>query len=279
MHAESLSASRRERLGGSSPFPALAAAALKLAETRGLAVFSCRARSKMPLVGPLRADGTAWVSGQHPIEACATRGGFHRATTNADQTRQWWDRWPDANVGVRLGTETRLCLIEADTDAADAHLARLAADWPPTWTYRASRGVNRLFRAPPDNLERPIRHLWPESLERGVEFKNGLGFFVAPPSIHPSGHHYAWVDGAGPDAVPLAPLPDTVADEVRRLDARRVRATRPIQSTPYDRDFHAWRTLDALRYLWSYQTFVEGAKVKRLNERGSVSDRVKFPTQ
>jgi hypothetical protein len=157
---------------------------------------------------------------------------------------------PDANIGVRLGTHLHLCCLEADSDDANRELLTLSASWPRTWTYRASRGGNWLFAAPADIPERPVRNLWPDAFGKGVECKTGLGFIVAPPSVHPSGHVYTWADGGAPWAVPLAPLPATIADEVRRLDAVRLSPARDHSPLPRAAAaFNALRTLDALQYL------------------------------
>jgi hypothetical protein len=54
--------------------------ALKCAE-RGWPVFPCRAGTKEP----------------------ATTHGFDDATTDPDQIRAWWDRWPGANLAIATG--------------------------------------------------------------------------------------------------------------------------------------------------------------------------------
>ena len=37
--------------------------------------------------------------GKHP----RTRNGLKDATTNKEQIRKWWERWPDANIGIACG--------------------------------------------------------------------------------------------------------------------------------------------------------------------------------
>jgi hypothetical protein len=238
----------------------LGLAALALAQEHGCAVFPCAPRSKTPLVGRVAADGTPWRDGDDP-HTLACLGGFHRATTHAEQIAEWWARWPGANIGVRLGAWLALGMAEGDSPEATAHLDAIAADGPPTWTYRAARGVNRLYRVPADIPERPVWTAWPDRFGATCEIKTGLGFFVAPPSVHPRGHRYAWVDGLAPDDVPLADLPQPIADEVRRLAppaaapppgpgadrprARGAHGAAPATAGPFD----AARVGDALRYL------------------------------
>ena len=50
--------------------------------SRGWPVFPCRPGSKEP----------------------ATAHGFRDATTDPDQIRSWWARWPDANLAIATGT-------------------------------------------------------------------------------------------------------------------------------------------------------------------------------
>lgn len=232
---------------------ALARAALQLSQEHGVAVFPCVMRTKTPRVGRLRVDGHPWEQGVDPDDTLAVLGGFHRATTAAEQVGAWWMADPDYNIGVRLGAWLSLTMLEADDATAGAFLELLAVDWPRTWTFRASRGVNRLFAGPRELPERPVRNLWAESYGKGVEFKNGAGFFLAPPSVHPSGHVYEWLPGCAPWECALAPLPAIVADEVRRVDALRAPAPRetPLSVVPPREaySFDPAETLSALQYV------------------------------
>ncbi|MDW8356158.1 MAG: bifunctional DNA primase/polymerase, partial [Bryobacterales bacterium] len=67
----------------------LAEAALWYA-SRGIPVFPCCPREKKPLV----------------------EGGFHTATTDEQRVRAWWDRWPDANIGIPTGAPSGWLVVD-----------------------------------------------------------------------------------------------------------------------------------------------------------------------
>src|SRR5262245_55696196 len=48
--------------------------------------------------------------GKHP----RVRDGVNEATTDAQQLRNWWTRWPQANVGIATGRESDLVVVDAD---------------------------------------------------------------------------------------------------------------------------------------------------------------------
>ena len=47
---------------------------------------------------------------KHPRVA----GGFKAATTDAEQIKAWWAKWPDANVGIATGRASRLVVFDVD---------------------------------------------------------------------------------------------------------------------------------------------------------------------
>jgi hypothetical protein len=58
---------------------------------RGLHVFPCR--GKLP----------------------RTEHGFQDASTDTDTVISWWQRWPDANIGIATGTASGLVVLDVDT--------------------------------------------------------------------------------------------------------------------------------------------------------------------
>lgn len=139
--------------------------------------------------------------GKHP----RTEHGLKNATDDEDEIRAWWEKWPDANIGIATGSGSRLWVL--DIDLRDDGLA----NWQ---TFRSDRafdaleqrtgsGGTQLFFAWDSDLE--VRNR--QDILPGIDVRGEGGYVVAPPSLHLSGNLYAWIDGAGPDAreCPLAP--------------------------------------------------------------------------
>jgi hypothetical protein len=134
--------------------------------------------------------------GKHPrIKAWQTA-----ATTNADEIRAWWKRWPDANIGIATGSG----IVVLDIDPRNGGLESLNAlesanaPLPPTLTARTGRGDGgkHLFFRSSEHV--PNRELAP-----GIDLQSDGKFVVAAGSDHLFGGKYAWEDST----VPLAPLP------------------------------------------------------------------------
>ena len=143
---------------------------------RGLAVFPLRPRDKRP----------------------ATENGCKAATTNEQQIADWWDRYPDCNIGIATGSLSGgLVVIDLDIDEEkgingyDSLKAwqRENGELPETWQSITGRGGYHLFyRDGAANKNRV-------GLYEGVDIRGEGGYIVAPPSIHPNGRRYEWEQG------------------------------------------------------------------------------------
>jgi hypothetical protein len=138
----------------------------------------------------------------------------HRATSDAETVRGWYRRRPAYNVGVKLGPDGNLIDVECDDPEAERALvellgAELAASVP---RYRGVRGLHRLFAWSPG-----LPHADKATFKwHAVEFRTGNGDkgaqSVFPPSVHPDGVVYEWVQAPGDG--PLVPLPAGVVAKV-----------------------------------------------------------------
>jgi hypothetical protein len=144
--------------------------------------------------------------GKHPrLAAWPTR-----ATTDEQTIRDWWARWPDANVGIVTGNG----LVVLDVDprhGGDTSLAELErAHGPLPDTVRALTGGDgtHFYLA----VDQPIGNR--AGLAPGIDLRGESGFVVAPPSLHASGRRYALELGANPDEVPLAPAPAWLLERI-----------------------------------------------------------------
>jgi len=146
-----------------------------------------------------------------------------RATEDAATIREWWQKWPDANVGIATGKASGFFALDIDPrHGGDGTLADLEARHGtlPLTVEAKTGGVGRhvLFSCPAVKVPNSTGKIGP-----GLDIRGEGGYIVAPPSVHPSGGVYSWDCDRHPDEVDLAPAPgwllDAIASDSRPADA------------------------------------------------------------
>lgn len=141
--------------------------------------------------------------GKHP----RTEHGLKDATTDEATIRQWWRRWPDANIGIVTGKASGLLVLDVDPrhggDATLAELEREHGRLPDTVeSLTGGGGRHILFRCPGYPVKSGAGTLGP-----GLDVKADGGYIVAPPSLHLRGRRYEWEVSSHPDDIPIAEPP------------------------------------------------------------------------
>ena len=175
-----------------SALSALGLAALTYTQERGLPVFP--------------------ICGKRPYVA----NGFHAASCHPEQVTEWWQRWPDANIGFSPGTMGWLVI---DLDGAKANACALDLGLLATQAAEVvtSRGRHLYFALPP-HLSIGNGSPWED---RGIDIRSGAGYVLLPPSIHATGHVYRWSgSGSLDDMAPIPPHVLTLLLEHQRASAR-----------------------------------------------------------
>lgn len=188
---------------------------------RGWPVFPCHPRTKRPMV---RGD----IDAQTGKEIEGT-GGVKKATTDPDTIKAWWNRWPEAMIGLATGRAAGLFVVDFDAgtddktgeifETADLVAAleqELGATLPRAgrWEVATPRGgCHHYFR-------------WPENAADAVGNRGGLikrvdvrgegGYVILPPSRRPDGKHYAWLTKPKPDEMQAAEAPAALLDCILR---------------------------------------------------------------
>lgn len=109
------------------------------------------------------------------------------------------------NLGIVV--PAGIVVVEADSPTAEEEISLLAGgetERAPTRERRPGRGRGWLFRLPPGTNILPRTHL---GASEAIDVLPSGSIFVVPPSVHRSGHTYAWVSGREPweTAMPLLP--------------------------------------------------------------------------
>ena len=144
--------------------------------------------------------------GKHP----RTPKGHKDATTDERLIHEWWEKWPDAHVGVRTGIGSGIIVLDVDSPkGGDDSLAALEKEFGslPATLEAATGGGGRhfVFKHPGGIIKNKTGFL------RGLDVRGDGGYIVAPPSNHVSGGAYEWVNQL-PPAPPPAWLMDLILD-------------------------------------------------------------------
>lgn len=155
-----------------SEYPSMYDAAIEYAK-KGFAVFPLKYRDKVPL----------------------TRNGCKDATTDAAQIKAWWQKYPNANIGLATGSASQnVFVIDLDVDedrGIDGYHSledwqREHGDFPETWTAITGRGGYHLYYRGNGKIKNRA------GIIDGVDIRGNGGYVVAPPSIHKNGNRYEW---------------------------------------------------------------------------------------
>ncbi len=189
--------------------PDLVRAALEYAEPGSLTERGC-------LIIPLHSATEKGCScgradcpspGKHP----RTPHGLKDANRDPAKIREWWDRWPDANIGILTGPESGILALDVDGKQGEEsliELGRRGCRLPDTFNVRTGGGGQHFY------------FLWLEGADvrnsqgkiaPGLDIRGRGGYAVAPPSLHGSGERYE----VNESAIPPVPGPEWLLSLIR----------------------------------------------------------------
>jgi hypothetical protein len=139
----------------------------------------------------------------------------NEATTDEAKIREWWTKWPNANIGIITGWYRDGYFVVLDFDP------RNGGDWfddvgadilPPTWVVHTPSGGRHYYYKSPE----PLRSA---KLPDGVDLKGAGGYVVAPPSIllDDDGNligEYGFEVGRMPKDMGMGEIPNWVLEEL-----------------------------------------------------------------
>ena len=165
--------------------------------------------------------GDAKCTGTKPGKHPRTPKGCLDATTDTATIRGWWERWPDANIGIATGGG--LVVIDVDPrhggDDGLVDLRRTLGELPDTVECLTGSGGRHIYVSVGEGVV--VRNS-AGTLAQGVDIRGEGGYVVAAPSVHTSGRSYAWEASSRPDEVEVAPMPATWLEAIVKRPKLRV---------------------------------------------------------
>lgn len=179
--------------------------------------------SRSKLLGTALAYADAGIP-VFPLQPCGKKPTIkdwpNRATTDRSRIHSWWNRWPQANIGIPTGKRSGLLVIDVDPGAGGrASLDRLEEERGITPTLTATTGgggIHLVYRYPAGEIRNSAG-----KLAAGVDVRGEGGYIVAPPS-HTEGP-YRWLDRRSP-----ADAPPWMVEELAKAGEKHT--TRSVQT-------------------------------------------------
>ena len=137
----------------------------------------------------------------------------HKATTDPSLIREWWKKWPTANIGIVCGHKSGIVVIDIDPrNSGDKSLQNLIDSYPEfkaalnTYTIHTGGNGQHYFY----KHNGPFKSVKKHGLGQGIDVQADGCYIVAPPSNHKSGGVYKVENN-----VELLELPQILIDLIK----------------------------------------------------------------
>jgi hypothetical protein len=171
--------------------------------------------------------GECRVPGKHPrVSIPSGENAVHPGTSNVEQIRAWWKKWPEANIGIWLEGSNVLVLDIDKNDKKDGFkgLADIMAyekqtALPPTLVCKTPSGGEHHYFKLCEGVPNKANSLGP-----GLDTWHSGHYVIVPPSNHVKGI-YDWVG----DASDILDYPEWLKPRSRQPDAAPAKRGRPAK--------------------------------------------------
>ncbi|MCG6536426.1 MAG: bifunctional DNA primase/polymerase, partial [Syntrophales bacterium LBB04] len=168
---------------------------------RGFSVIPCR-KDKKPLI--------KWEA-------------YQTQKPSEDEIKQWWGRWPDANIGIPCGAISEVDVLDCDSQEAYDNLNEFYLnDSFRTPTVKTPKGRHVYFKHRP-GLSNAVRAI------KGTDIRTQGGYVIAPPSTNGADKSYYWFDGLTPKDCDFAEWPDELFAALQAIGQAQAR---PLPEKP-----------------------------------------------
>jgi uncharacterized protein (DUF927 family) len=145
-----------------------------------------------------------------PLRSKDKRPTLHSWDPYKTERASWEDieRWFSIpkNIGIVTGAVSGIVVLDIDGPEGEEALSAIVArmgDLPATWISSTGKGRHYLFLHPGREIRNSANRLL------SIDFRGDGGYIVAPPSIHPSGAEYKWLQDEFQD---IAPAPEWLVE-------------------------------------------------------------------
>jgi replicative DNA helicase len=136
---------------------------------------------------------------------------FQDRLPTIQEVAEWFDKWPDANIGIVTGKKSNLVVFDLDSDGA-VEYADNQGGFPETVKVKTGKGYHVYLQYPDFEVRGSVKQ---QGLD--IDIRADGGYVVAPPSIHGSGNVYEWENGYSIHEIDPAPCEPWMIDYLKNV--------------------------------------------------------------
>jgi hypothetical protein len=126
---------------------------------------------------------------------------YQNRQPTGEELVMWFGNDSKNNIGIVTGAISGICVLDFDTQEAYEEARKSGLSDTPI--AKTGKGYHCYFK-----YRDGIGNFQNSGDLKSLDIRGDGGYVVAPPSVHPSGHQYCWVEGKGLDDIPLTELPE-----------------------------------------------------------------------
>ncbi|OHB25396.1 MAG: hypothetical protein A2542_00155 [Parcubacteria group bacterium RIFOXYD2_FULL_52_8] len=142
---------------------------------------------------------------------------YQKRRATDKELNEWFSISDTKSIGVVTGVISGLLALDLDIYKG-ADISGLAL--PPTAVSKTGGGGwHHFYKYPKDKVIRNSAGI----IGSHIDIRGEGGYVVAPPSLHASGNYYAWAEGASPDEIEIAEIPQWLEIKLSSNSTRKQR--------------------------------------------------------
>lgn len=127
---------------------------------------------------------------------------YNKTKATRATVENWFNSLSGAGVGMVTGKISNIVVLDVES-YCPTPISEILKKYPTQLISRTGSGGYHLFYQYPTNVPRVANRV---GIFEGADLRADGGFIVLPPTVHPSGNKYEWVQRGTPMAFPLALL-------------------------------------------------------------------------
>lgn len=128
---------------------------------------------------------------------------FQKRIASQEEIKEWFNKWPDANVGIVTGSVSGVAIVDLDGPEGLDHASKLSLI---SNVISLTGSGRQLWYSTGGNVHKPIVNA--VRIRQGIDIRGEGGYVVAPPSVHPNGKRYRWLSRpvSNVESLPIFPI-------------------------------------------------------------------------